>query len=163
MDFTIRNAQPSDMPAVLDLITELAVFEKEPDAVNITAQTLIDSGFGSSPLFTCFVAELDNTIVGMALVYFRFSTWAGKSLHLEDLIVKQAHRGKGIGKRLYDQVMLYGEEQDAKRVEWVVLDWNSDAIDFYDRSGAQFLKDWYLVQMDEDRLKKYVKTIKKSD
>ncbi|RMB63435.1 GNAT family N-acetyltransferase [Dokdonia sinensis] len=159
MGFTIRKAQPADMPAVLELITELAVFEKEPDAVKINAQTLVDSGFGENRLFTCFVATLGDKIVGMALVYFRFSTWAGKSLHLEDLIVKQEHRGKGIGKGLYDQVMLYGAQEDVKRVEWVVLDWNKEAIDFYDRSGAQFLKDWYLVQMDDDRLKKYVKQL----
>lgn len=162
MNFTIRKALSSDMPSVLALITELAVFEKEPDAVKINAQTLVDSGFGDKPLFTCFVAIVDDEIVGMALVYFRFSTWAGKSLHLEDLIVNQAFRNKGIGKGLYDQVMLFGKQEDVKRVEWVVLDWNTEAIDFYERSGAQFLKDWYLVQMDDNRLNKYVKTIKPS-
>lgn len=155
MQIVITKATEMDMPAVLALIQELAVYEKEPDAVKITEKTLVECGFGDHPLFTCFVAKIDQQVVGMALVYYRFSTWDGKSLHLEDLVVKEAYRGKGIGQKLYDRVMLFGKENQVKRVEWVVLDWNENAIAFYSKSNARFLKDWYLVQMDEDRLKEY--------
>lgn len=157
----IRKALPSDMPDVLKLIQELAVYEKEPDAVNITVETLQEHGFGDTPLFTCFVAAFNNTVVGTAICYNRFSTWEGKSLHLEDLIVTASQRGKGVGQKLYDQVMQHGKETGVARVEWVVLDWNKSAISFYKKSGAQFLKDWYLVQMDKNQLDVYVKKIKK--
>ncbi len=159
MNCDIRKALVSDMPSVFNLIKELAVFENEPDAVHISVDTLIQHGFGNEPLFTCFVAEVNSSIIGMALVYFRFSTWEGKSLHLEDLIVSQKHRGKGYGKMLYNQVMHYAKSQNVNRVEWVVLDWNSDAIQFYERSGALLLKDWYLAQMDKTRLNNYIQSI----
>lgn len=155
MNISISIATSNDMPSVLALINELAIYEKEPDAVQITTETLIEHGTGKNPLFTCFVAKIDKKVVGMALVYYRFSTWEGKSLHLEDLVVKQEYRAKGIGQKLYDRVMLFGKENNVKRVEWVVLDWNENAIAFYKKSDAKFLKDWYLVQMDEDRLNKY--------
>lgn len=161
MNITISKAIRDDMPAVLKLIKELAVYEKEPDAVKINENTLLENGFGDHPLFTCFVAKTEENIIGMALCYYRFSTWEGKSLHLEDLVVEKSFRGKGIGQKLYDQVMMFGKENQVKRVEWVVLDWNAPAINFYRKSGAQFLKDWYLVQMDEQRLHKYVKKITK--
>ena len=159
MDISIQKATPQDMPAVLGLINELAIYEKEPDAVKITEKTLLDNGFGDHPLFTCFVAKTGHDVVGMALCYFRFSTWDGKSLHLEDLVVKESLRGKGVGQQLYDQVMLFGGESGVKRVEWVVLDWNTSAIEFYKKSNAKFLKDWHLVQMDEQRLQDYIKKI----
>ncbi len=159
MNLTITRAVPQDMPAVLSLINELAIFEKEPDAVKINEEVLLENGFGDNPLFYCFVAKENDTVIGMALCYYRFSTWEGKSLHLEDLVVKEAYRNKGVGKKLYDQVMTFGKENGVKRVEWVVLDWNKNAIAFYEKSGAQFLKDWYLVQMDEGRLHKYIKTL----
>ncbi|TVZ52480.1 GNAT family N-acetyltransferase [Dokdonia sp. Hel_I_53] len=159
MSFSIRKATSEDMDGVLDLIKELAVFEKEPHAVKIDSEILRKYGLGTHPLFTCFVAAIKENIVGIALVYNRFSTWAGKSLHLEDLIVSQKYRGQGIGQSLYDRVMTHAHENDAKRVEWVVLDWNKNAIDFYKKSGAQFLKDWYLVQMDEKQLSSYVKRL----
>lgn len=160
MNISIDKAVKEDMPAVLSLINELAIYEKEPDAVHITAQTLQEHGFGETPLFTCFVARANDAIVGAAICYYRFSTWEGKSLHLEDLIVTESHRGKGVGKKLYDRVMLFGEENGVNRIEWVVLDWNEDAIGFYEKSGAQFLKDWYLVQMTKENLADYVKKIK---
>ncbi len=159
MDYFIRRAEVEDMPAVLALINELAVFEKEPDAVNISVDTLIKNGTGTNPLFTCFVAEHEETIVGMALVYYRFSTWEGKSLHLEDLIVSQNYRGKGFGRALYNEVMRYAISQDVNRVEWVVLDWNTPAITFYENSGALLLKNWHLAQMNKERLHNYIRSI----
>lgn len=157
MELTIRKANATDMPFVLELIKELARFENEPDAVRIDAQVLVQEGFGENPLFTCFVAEVDNQIVGAALIYFRFSTWTGKTVHLEDLIVKQSMRGKGVGQALYTKVMEFASDHDVKRVEWVVLDWNEGAIAFYEKSGAKMLKDWYLVQMNETGIKNYLR------
>lgn len=159
MNYTIRRATVEDMSDVLRLITELAIFENEPDAVDISEETLIQYGTGVNPLFTCFVAEDNGQIVGMALVYFRFSTWKGKSLHLEDLIISKQYRGKGYGKALYNKVMQYATSQNVNRVEWVVLDWNTNAIKFYEQSGALLLKDWYLAQMDKKRLQDYVHSI----
>ena len=148
------------MPQVLRLIKELAVFEKEPNAVIITIDTLVKEGFGKNPLFTCFVAEVEKEIVGMALVYDRFSTWKGRSIHLEDLIVSEKMRGNGVGKALYSKVIAYAAAQKVKRLEWVVLDWNEGAIKFYEKNGARMLKDWYIVQMDEEGIKNYMETLK---
>ena len=153
MNINIRKAEKKDMPQVLELIKELAIFEKEPDAVEVSVADLEVEGFDNK-LFTCFVAEKETEIVGMALVYFRFSTWKGRTVHLEDLIVKQHYRSEGIGTLLYNNVVQYAKEQGVKRVEWVVLDWNQNAIDFYKKSGASLLKDWYLVQLGEEEIKK---------
>jgi len=150
MNNTVRVSTPADMPQVLELIKELASFENEPNAVIVTTEILVEEGFGKDPLFTCFVAEVEDEIVGMALVYYRFSTWKGRSVHLEDLIVKEKMRGTGIGKELYTRVIQYAAEKKVKRIEWVVLNWNINAIKFYERSGANIMKDWYLAQMDEE-------------
>lgn len=158
----VREAIKDDMPQVLELIKELAIFEKEPNAVEVTVADLELEGFSENPLFTCFVADAstslstDNEIVGAALIYYRFSTWKGRTLHLEDLIVKEAYRGKGIGEALYKQVMKYAYDQGLKRVAWDVLDWNTGAIRFYERSGANVLKTWRVVHMDEKGLKNYI-------
>lgn len=157
MSQTIREAREEDMPAVLELIKELAVFEKEPEAVIVTAENLKRDGFGENPAFKCFVAEAEGGIQGMALVYFRYSTWKGKTVHLEDLIVREAFRGKGLGNALYRKVIEYAREQGVKRTEWVVLDWNTHARDFYERSGATVFTDWCTVQMDEEAMKNFLK------
>lgn len=156
MSFIIREAQPADMESVLQLITELAVFEKEPDAVKITVDDLIENGFRAHPAFYIYLAELDNAIVGMALFYNRFSTWKGASLHLEDLIVTQQHRQKGIGKALYDQVLNFALENDINRVEWVVLDWNTPAVDFYKSTGATVFEEWNICQMSRNKIVEYL-------
>lgn len=159
----VREGQKTDMPQVLELIRELAVFEKEPYAVEITVADLEREGFGENPLFRCFVAEASPetgsgpNIVGAALVYFRFSTWKGRTLHLEDLIVKEDERGKGIGEALYKKVMQYAFDQGLKRVAWDVLDWNAGAIKFYERSGAKIMKDWRVVHMDQKGLVDYLR------
>ncbi|WP_347373668.1 GNAT family N-acetyltransferase [Aequorivita sp. Q41] len=159
----VRKALKTDMPQVLELIKELAIFEKEPDAVEITVNDLEQEGFGENPLFTCFVAvdttdtlHTDSEIVGAALVYYRFSTWKGRTLHLEDLIVKEAKRGKGIGEALYKQVMDFAHRQGLKRVAWDVLDWNKGAIRFYERSGAEIMSEWRVVHMNEKGLHNYL-------
>lgn len=156
MQIQIYKATEADMPEVLELIKELAVFEKEPDAVDVIVDDLLKEGFRKNPLFTCFVAKVENEIVGMALVYFRFSTWKGRTVHLEDLIVKESMRGKNVGKALYSEVIKYGHENGVKRIEWVVLDWNKPAIKFYENTGAKLQKDWYLAQMDQEGIKNYI-------
>ena len=137
------------MPAVLELIKELAVFEKEADAVVVTVEDLQRDGFGGLPMFDTLVAEVDRKIVGMALFYHRYSTWKGRTIHLEDLIVTQEMRGLGVGIALYKEVIFEGKRKNVRRIEWNVLDWNTPAIEFYEKSGARVLKDWLVAQMDE--------------
>ncbi len=144
------------MPAVLSLIRELAVYEKEPDAVHISIKTLEEEGLGEHPLFTCFVAEVAGKVIGIALTYFVFSTWRGRTLHLEDLIVTEKMRGTGAGIALYKRVMQFGKEQEVAQVKWIVLDWNTPAIDFYERTGAIIDKDWYIASMNSEKLESFL-------
>ncbi|NRA91161.1 MAG: GNAT family N-acetyltransferase [Psychroserpens sp.] len=156
MDFSIRFATENDMPEVLELIKELAVFEREPDAVNIDVADLKTHGFGKDPKFQCFVAEGDNRIVGMALTYERFSTWNGPVLHLEDLIVKEVKRAQGIGTLLLDEVVKYGSKKGFKKITWIVLNWNQPAIDFYKNKGGQIDSEWDSVSLDEKGMQNYL-------
>jgi len=158
MSFKIREGKKTDMPSVLKLIKELAHFEKEPDAVIVTVANLEKDGFGATPLFKTFVAELNNEIVGMALFYSRYSTWKGPTIHLEDLIVTESKRGLNIGSALYTKVIEYGYKKGVKRIEWVVLDWNTPAIEFYKKTGAVVLDDWNTAQMNEEAIKNYLQT-----
>ena len=148
----IRKGTIEDMPRVLELIHELAVFEKQPDAVEVTVADLERDGFGNNPLFQILVAESDGEIPGIALFYNRFSTWKGKTIHLEDLIVSEKYRGSGIGMKLYKAVMEEAKKQNVRRVEWNVLDWNTPAVSFYEKTGAVVFKDWLVAQMDEKGL-----------
>ncbi|RXG29292.1 GNAT family N-acetyltransferase [Leeuwenhoekiella marinoflava] len=156
MDATIRKAEANDMAQVLRLIKELAVYEKAPDAVEVTVDDLIAYGTGNNPDFTCFVAEQNGDILGIALVYYRFSTWKGRTVHLEDLIVREQYRGKGLGMALYTEVIKYTYELGLKRIEWVVLDWNTSAVDFYKASGANVMQEWNTVQMDTAEMKQFL-------
>lgn len=155
----IRKALVEDMPSVLELIQELATFENEPDAVVVTVDDLERDGFCTPPLFYAFVAEVNHEIIGMALYYFRYSTWKGKTIHLEDLIVKEDKRGTGAGFALYTEIMKQGKKDNVRRIEWNVLDWNQPAIDFYVKSGAKYLDDWRVVQMDEQGIENFLSKI----
>lgn len=152
----VRRATAADMPSVLELIKELAAFEKEPDAVVITADDLIRDGFLDAPLFYAFVAEINNEIIGTALYYYRYSTWKGKTIHLEDLIVRQSNRGTGAGFALYSEIIKQGKKDGVRRIEWAVLDWNTAAIEFYKKSGAHHYTNWDVVQMDEAGINLFV-------
>jgi len=157
MNFKLRKAERTDMSSVLELIKELALFEKEPEAVEITETTLIEDGFGKDPKFQVFVAELNSEIVGMSLFYERYSTWKGKSLHLEDLIIKEKYRGKGIGNALYAKVLKHAYDHGCKRVAWEVLDWNKVAIDYYVSTGATVFDEWRVAQINEKAIESFVK------
>lgn len=148
MKYIVRSAKLSDMSAVHGLICELASFEKESNQVDVTVETLEQDGFGDQPKFKCFVAEIGVKVVGMALIYPRYSTWKGAIFHLEDLIVNKNYRGMGIGDNLLNTVVKYAHENHAKRLNWEVLDWNEDAIRFYERKGAKVFRDWDVVQLD---------------
>lgn len=156
MTFTIRRGTANDMTAVLSLINELAIFEKEPDAVEITVEDLINDGFCKNPKFKIFVAEEGNTIIGIALFYERYSTWKGKTIHLEDLIVTKSRQNIGAGKALYTAVLKYAHDHNFNRVAWEVIDWNTNAIEFYKSTGATYLNDWSVVQMNKKNLAKFI-------
>lgn len=159
MNYTIRTAKKSDMSRVHELIKELAEFEKEPHAVEVTVNDLEADGFGEKPAFNCFVAEVKGNVEGIALIYNRYSTWKGKIIHLEDLIVNNKFRGSGIGSALLDEVVKYGKNIGAKRINWEVLDWNEPAIAFYEKKGANVMRDWNVVQLNEEGIKNYIANI----
>ena len=145
MNFLIRKANKDDMQEVLSLIKELALFEKEPDEVEVSREELISDGFGDEKSFCCFVAEVESKI-----------TWKGKVLHLEDLIVSEKFRGKGIGYALFSKFINYAHKKKVRRVQWVVLDWNDSAIKFYKRSGGEILDDWRVTIMNRNSIKKFI-------
>ena len=156
MKYTIRKARTEDMGQVLQLIHELAAFEKEKDAVEVTVGDLIADGFGDQKKFQCFVAETNEGIGGMALVYPRYSTWKGPVIHLEDLIVTEKMRGTGLGSALLTEVVQYGSALGVKRISWEVIDWNEPAIKFYENKGAKVMRDWDVVQLDEKGMKAFL-------
>ena len=162
MEYSIRDAREEDMEQVLGLIQELALFEKEPEAVEVTTEELVRDGFGAKKMFHCFVAEKANKVVGIALIYPRYSTWKGPIVHLEDLIVSQEMRGSGLGTALLDEVVKYGHRLGVKRISWEVLDWNDPAIAFYENKGADVKRDWDVVHLNEKGIKTYVEKLEAS-
>lgn len=154
LEVKLREAVESDMSAVLNLIRQLAEYEKAPQEVTVTVEDLKHDGF-TAKLFKCIVAEIDAEVVGMALYYPRYSTWKGRTIHLEDFIVKEEHRQKGIGKKLFDAVVVEAQKFGAKRLEWVVLEWNTPALNFYNKINAAYEKDWFLAQLREEQIKNY--------
>ena len=139
---TIRKGTKEDMPRVLDLINELAEYEKAPNEVLISEKTLVEEGFGPNKIFDTIVAETDNEVIGMLLYYPVFSTWKGRSIYLEDFVVANSHRRKGIGQLLIDALVEEARSAQAKKIRWQVLDWNSPAIEFYKRINATLENSW---------------------
>lgn len=154
MNATIRRAEVRDVPAMLALVRELAVFERAPNEVTVTEDHMRDAGFGKDPVWVGWVAEVDDDIVGMAVCYERYSTWKGRRLYLEDIIVTESARGHRVGEMLIKQCAAYAVEQNYSGMLWQVLDWNVDAIRFYDRFGAQYSKEWVNGSLELEQLKK---------
>ncbi|MEO0000603.1 MAG: hypothetical protein RL766_649 [Bacteroidota bacterium] len=145
----IRKAVKGDCPAMLELVRELALYEKAPDEVTVDPQHFEASGFGQNPVWWAFVAETDaKEVVGFALYYIRYSTWKGQVMYLEDILVTASMRGQGIGHQLVDQLIVEAKEKGFKRIVWQVLEWNEPAINFYKKYNAKFDPEWINVILD---------------
>ncbi len=142
MSITIRRAVKEDCPRLLELIHELAEYEKAPQEVTVTLDHFIESGFGANPVWWAFVAELDGKVQGFALYYIRYSTWKGQRMYLEDILVTNEMRGKGLGKLLFDRLIKEAKERKLNGIVWQVLEWNEPAINFYKKYNAAFDGAW---------------------
>lgn len=142
MDIIIRRALQTDCPRLLELIYELAVYEKAPQEVTVSLAHFSESGFGANPVWWGFVAELDGIVVGMALYYVRYSTWKGQRMYLEDILVTESMRGNKIGSKLMDQLIKEAKEKNFTGMNWQVLEWNEPAIHFYKKYNASFDPEW---------------------
>lgn len=142
MAITIRRAVRDDAPRMMELIRELAIYEREPDAVTVSIDHFIESGFGKQPVWWAFVAEENGTVQGFALYYIRYSTWKGQRMYLEDIIVTEEARGQGIGKKLMDQLIAEAKEKKFSGMMWQVLEWNEPAINFYKKYKAHLDPEW---------------------
>ncbi len=152
MDSLIRIGTVNDLPQVLNLINDLAAFENEPYEVEVTIAEMQNWGFGKDKIFDFFVIEIDNKIIGLALYYFKYSTWKGKCLFLEDIIVKENVRNKGYGKKLFNAVVEVAKNTGVKRMEWQVLDWNKNAIEFYNKYQANLDSKWLNCKLNYSQI-----------
>jgi len=148
IDIKIRPSTKDDCGRMLELVHELAVFEKAPHEVTVSLEHFIESGFGKQPVWWAYVAEVDGYVVGFALYYIRYSTWKGQKMYLEDLLVTEEWRGKGIGKQLMDALILVAKEQGFQGLTWQVLHWNEPAIRFYEKYKTRFDNEWVNVTLD---------------
>ena len=142
MSVTIRRAIKEDCKPLLDLIYELAVFERAPEQVTVTLEHFEESGFGANPVWWGFVAEENNFVIGFVLYYIRYSTWKGQRMYLEDFLVTEKARGKGVGKLLFDKLIEEAKEKKFNGIVWQVLDWNETAINFYKKYNAKIESEW---------------------
>jgi len=155
MNLNIRTAVADDCPGILELINELAVYERAPEEVTVTLEHFIDAGFGKKPVWKAFVAEVDGAIVGFALYYTRYSTWKGCRLYLEDFIVTEEYRGKGIGKVLFERVIEETKNGNYSGMVWQVLDWNEPAINFYNKYKAKLEEGWLNASLSKEQVKAF--------
>ncbi len=153
----IRQGKPEDIPQVFELIKELAVYEKALHEVETSVEKLTEDAFGEKPLYGLIVAELDKTVIGISIFYYRYSTWKGKRIYLEDILVTEAQRGKGIGSKLFEATARYANEQGCSGMNWLVLDWNEPAIKFYKKFNAYFEPEWVNAGITAKELEKYGK------
>ena len=152
MNASLRIANKEDCPRLMELVHELALYEKAPEQVTVTLAEFEVAGFGNNPVWKAFVAEVDNEIVGFALYYVRYSTWKGNRMYLEDLIITEKMRGNGIGKLLFDRLIQEAKELGFSGMVWQVLDWNEPAINFYKKYGANFDAGWLNASISREQL-----------
>lgn len=155
MNISIRKGLKSDVSQALCLIKELAAYEKAPDEVIVTIKDMEQDGFGENPIFEFFVAEAEGKIVGISLYYIKYSTWKGKCVFLEDIIVTEQFRNYGIGKKLFDEVVMVTKKMDVNRVEWQVLEWNEPAIKFYKKLNSHFDSEWINCKLTKEQIEQY--------
>jgi GNAT superfamily N-acetyltransferase len=155
MNITLKVAKKQDCPRLIELVNELAVFEKLPDEVTVSLQEFEDAGFGNNPVWKAFVAIDNDVIIGFALYYVRFSTWKGRRVYLEDFIVTEEYRGKGIGKLLFEQIIKETKELGYSGMVWQVLDWNQPAIKFYNKYEATIEAGWLNASLSNEQASKY--------
>lgn len=154
MSINIRPAVKEDCVRLLELINELAIFEKAPEEVTVTLEEFIDAGFGSHKVWDAIVAEENDFIAGFALYYTRYSTWKGCRLYLEDFLVTESYRGRGIGKLLFEAIMKAAKDKNFNGMNWQVLDWNEPAIRFYKKYGAELDPEWINGSFSKEQLMK---------
>jgi ribosomal protein S18 acetylase RimI-like enzyme len=161
MSFIIRRGDRNDVPGIFRLIKELALFERAPEAVINTEQMLLEDGFGENSIYKVFVAEAcdTNEVIGMALYYTAYSTWKGKILYLDDLVVTESSRRYGIGRKLINQVLQDALDNKVSQIRWQVLDWNTPAIEFYKSLGVEFDAEWINCKMNPEQIEKYFKSV----
>lgn len=148
MNINIRRAVKTDCPRLMELVNELALYERAPQEVTVTMPHFEKSGFGENPVWWAFVAEVENVVVGFALYYIRYSTWKGQAMYLEDILVTNEMRGKGVGKLLFEQLFTEAREKGFNRIAWQVLEWNEPAINFYKKYNASFDGEWINCAVD---------------
>lgn len=158
MSINIRIGTKADLPRVLELVKELAEFERAPHEVTNTVAMMEEDGFGENPIFGFFVAEDKSRIVGLSLYYWRYSTWKGKRLYLEDIIVTESERGKGVGKKLFDRTLQHTLDEKCTGMLWQVLDWNTPAIEFYKKYGASLSQEWINCSLERSQIQKILAT-----
>ncbi len=151
----IREGKKEDLPQVLALVKELAIYEKAENEVENTVAMMLDDGFGPHPIYGFFVAETEEKIVGLALYYYRYSTWKGKCIYLEDIVVTEAWRGAGIGRKLLDKIVEKAREVNVRRISWQVLDWNEPAINFYKKVGASLDAEWINCALTREQIENW--------
>lgn len=152
----IREGVIGDVPRAFELVKELALFEKAPHEVTNTIARMEKDGFGPNPVYGFFVAEQEGVIVGISLYYWRYSTWKGKRLYLEDIIVTEEKRGLGIGKKLFDRTMQHTLDEHCTGMMWQVLDWNEPAINFYKKYGARLDGEWINCHLESSQIREYL-------
>ncbi len=155
MTINLRVAKKEDCPRLLELVLELAIFEKAPKEVTVTLEEFEEAGFGNKRVWKAYVTESDGLITGFALYYIRYSTWKGTRLYLEDLIITESWRGKGLGKMLFDRMVLEARELGCNGMTWQVLDWNEPAINFYKKYEAAIEAGWLNASLSKDQILNY--------
>ncbi len=155
MKFTIRKGEKKDIPQALSLVKELAAYEKAPNEVSVSIEEMEQAGFCDNPVYKFFVAEIENKIVGISLYYIKYSTWKGKCVFLEDIIVTEDFRKHGIGKQLFDEVVKAAKDLNVRRLEWQVLEWNEPAIKFYEKVNSHFDSEWINCKLTGEQIQEY--------